>query len=93
MEIIVNGMFPDDEQVLLESMSVTYIQQPDCCSDGDEIQELTIETRDGGGGKFFNIRTNEHGWSIEPDNNELDQLINDFKRRLNEHTDNSGCTR
>ena len=89
MEIIVNGMFPDDEQVLLESMSITYIQQPDCCSGGDEIQELTIETRDGGGGKFLNIRTNEYGWSIEPDNNELDQIIFDFKERLYGPTHNS----
>ena len=81
MEIILDN-FPGDNQVQLESMSATYIQQADCCSSDNDIQELTIETRDGGGGKFFNIKTNEHGWSIEPDNNELDQIISDFKKRL-----------
>ena len=43
MEIILND-FPKEEQVLLESMSITYIQQADCCSDDDAIQEITIDS-------------------------------------------------
>ena len=45
-----------------------------------KTEELTIEIRDGGGGPFFNIKTDS--WSID-DPNQLAELINDFKSRLN----------
>lgn len=81
MEIIIDG-FPKDNQVLLEQISITYIQDEDCTGDRDDVQELTIETRDGGGGKFYNIKTGKNGWSISPDKNEIDEIINDFTNRL-----------
>lgn len=88
MEIIIDG-FPDENEVLLDKVSITYMQNPDCVSDEEDYQEITFETRDGGGGKFINIRTNECGWSIDQNSNDLDKLIEDFKRRINDLTDNS----
>ena len=61
-------------------MSITYLQENDCVEFDTGGQELTIETRDGGEGSFFNIKTN--GWSID-DPDQLSELINDFKSRLN----------
>ena len=79
MEIIKEG-FPVENQVLIEKMSITYLQDNDCVESDTGGQELTIEIRDGGGGPFFNIKTD--GWSID-DPNQLAELINDFKSRLN----------
>jgi len=79
MEIIKEG-FPIENQVLIEKMSITYLQDNDCVEPDTGGQELIIEIRDGGGGPFFNIKTD--GWSID-DPNQLSELINDFKSRLN----------
>ena len=74
--------FPEeDNEVLLEKLSCTYIQKPDCVSGEDDIQELTLETRDGGGGKFINIKTNEYGWSIDSIDN-LAEIIEHFKEKI-----------
>lgn len=76
---IITKDWPDDNQVLLDSITCSYIQNPDCTEDrGKDCQELTLSTRDGGGGKFINIKTNS--WSI---NNPEDFLtiLNDFKNR------------
>lgn len=96
MEIINKG-YPNSDQVMLESISCVYYQEPDCCSNDDGYQELTLSTRDGGGGKFFNLKTSEDGWSF-CDIDDLISVIEDFKNRLNcnikyENTDNSGCSR
>ena len=48
--IITNG-WPKDDEILLDEISCTYVQEPDCTED-----------RDGGGGKFINIQTKS--WSI-----------------------------
>lgn len=84
MEIITNE-WPNDNQILLDEISCTYIQEPDCTEsrDGDP-QSITLSSRDGGGGKFINIKTN--GWSICGDNLEDDliPLIKDFKHRMND---------
>lgn len=90
MEIITEG-FPSNDQneVLLDRISVTYMQNPDCVSHEDDYQEITFETRDGGGGKFINIKTNEYGWSFDQDSDDLLKLIEDFKKRINGSFNNS----
>lgn len=79
MEIIKEG-WPNENQVLIEKISITYLQDNDCVEAINDGQELTIETRDGGGGPFLHIKTN--GWSVD-DTNQLTELVNDFKSRLN----------
>lgn len=79
MEVITTG-WPDDNQVLLSDIKMTYIQNPDCTENRDgDPQELTISTRDNGVAKFINISTNN--WSID-DIQDLECVINDFKRRI-----------
>lgn len=86
MKIITEG-FPNDDEVLVDRIQVTYLQNPDCVSNRDnDYQELTLETRDGGGGKFINIRTNEYGWSISEEN-DLIPILKHF-RNLYEDTNN-----
>ena len=76
---IINDGFPDDNEVLLDKVTCTYIQQNDCTESSDEVQEITLSTRDGGGGKFLNISTKS--WSIS-DVEELITLINNFKEKV-----------
>lgn len=79
MEIITEG-FPEGNQVLLDEISIRYYQEPDCTEDRDgDGQEIIISSRDGGGGKFINIKTTT-GWSIS-DEKDLEFLIKDFKKR------------
>ena len=67
------------EEVMVESIQVTFSQEPDCTeSRDDNCQELTLETRDGGGGKFIHLKTK--GWSIS-DENDLYQLIKYFRSK------------
>ena len=93
-KIITDG-WPKENEILLDSISCTYIQEPDCTeSREDDPQEITLSSRDGGGGKFIHIKTN--GWSICGDDLEMDliPLINDFKHRMNDaFINNSGRSR
>jgi len=78
---IINEGFPKGDEILLDSITCTYTQEVDCTEDRDEYcQEIVISTRDGGGGKFLNIKTDS--WSIS-DENDIIYLINDFKARMN----------
>lgn len=78
-KIITEG-FPKDEEILLDEITMTYYQNPDCTEDRDDDgQTIRLSTRDGGGGKFIHIKTD--GWSIS-DEKDLDVLINDFKNRV-----------
>jgi len=78
MKIITDG-FPEDEEILLDGISMTYYQNPDCTEDRDgDGQTIVITTRDGGGGKFLNIKTDN--WSISNEK-DLDTLIKDFRNR------------
>ena len=84
---IINEGCPTGEDILLESISCTYIQEPDCSESRDaDYQKIIISTRDEGGGKFLNIKTDN--WSIT-DENELVYLINNFKSRMNYESNNS----
>ena len=79
---IITKDWPDDTQVLLDSTTCTYIQNPDNTesrgNDDDVCQELILSTRDGGGGKYINIKTNS--WSIDSSEDFL-TILNDFKNR------------
>ena len=79
--IITDEECPKGDQILLEEITCKYIQEGDCTEDRNEYQEILISTRDGGAGKFINIKT--ENWSIS-DNLEEDliPLINDFKNRI-----------
>ena len=72
----------------IESMSITYTQPPDTCSDSDDIQTITITTQCAESvskdydGFYFDITIpNGQHWSVS-DGKELSGLIEDFKRRL-----------
>ena len=77
---IITKDWPDDNQVLLDSITCTYIQNPDNTeSRGNDVcQELILSTRDGGRGKYINIKTNS--WSINSPKDFL-TILNDFKNR------------
>ena len=81
-EVIITKGWPNDDQVLLDNITCTYIQNPDNTesrgNDDDVCQELTLSTRDGGGGKYINIKTNS--WSINSPEDFL-TILNDFKNR------------
>ena len=78
-KIITRG-WPNDNEILLDEISMTYIQNPDCTEDREaEPQSLTISTRDNGCEKFLNIKTDD--WSIDDIEN-LSLVIEDFKKRI-----------
>lgn len=83
MEVIVDG-WPEEgkDQVLLEEVTCKYMQESDCTENRDNVQEIIISSRDGGGGKFINFKT--ESWSIAGDNfeEELLPLFKDFKKRI-----------
>lgn len=82
---ITNEVLPSkDGEIAIYKTKIEYCQNLDCCqleSDHpDGYQILTVETDDGGGGKFIRINTNSAGWSFDnPD--DLLLVINDFKSR------------
>ena len=82
MEIITEG-WPKEDQVLLDEITCKYLQEADCTENQDELQEIILSSRDGGGGKFINIQTKS--WSItgEDFEKEIIPLLNDFKARMN----------
>ena len=84
---IINDGFPEDNEILLDEISITYVQDNDCTESRDgEPQSITLSTRDGGGGKFLHIKTT--GWSVS-DSDDLVKLINDFTKRYAEASDKS----
>lgn len=85
MKIITDG-FPKDGEVFVDEIRVKYFQNPDNCSREEDYQELTLLTKDGGGGKYINFKTGKHGWSIS-DENDLIPIFKHF-RSLYENTDN-----
>ena len=74
----------------IEEMTITYVQPADTNSSSDEVQHITITTReacavgknDGEDGFYFDVTIpdGEH-WSVT-DGDELAALIYDFKKRL-----------
>ena len=86
-----------EEAVGIESMSITYIQPADTCSDRDGEQVLKIELQSGVSydketfeqgkeGFYFDISLPEGGhWSVDS-GEQLAALIDDFKERLYKKT-------
>lgn len=70
----------EDELVGVDDVSIKYLQNSDCSGeDGEEdVQSITISTRNNGCSRFINIKTDS--WSIG-DLDELAKLIEDFKKR------------
>lgn len=70
----------EDELVGIDDVSITYLQNSDCSGeDGKEdVQSITISTRNNGCARFINIKT--ESWSIS-DIDELVKLLEDFKKR------------
>ena len=70
----------EDKLVGVDDVSITYLQNSDCSGeDGKEnVQSITMSTRNNGCSRFINIKTNS--WSIN-DVDELIKLVEDFKKR------------
>ena len=70
----------EDELIGIDDVSITYLQNSDCSGeDGKEdVQSITISTRNNGCARFINIKT--ESWSIN-DIDELVKLLEDFKKR------------
>ena len=87
-KIITKGWLKEDgtDEVLLDEITCTYLQNADCTEDRDECQQIVISSRDGGGGKFINFKT--ESWSITGDDfeKELIPLFEDFKHRMNDES-------
>lgn len=79
MEFINDG-FPEGRQILVEKISVNYLQPNDSTESDEEGQSIELETRNAGGGIFIHMKTN--GWSIDSEE-ELLELVKDFKNRAN----------
>lgn len=81
--------FPDagDNKIQLYKLSATYCQEGDCAQNGCDDQELVIETANGGvcaDDTFFIIKTGR--WAVN-DPNDIAVIMEDFKRRLHAHED------
>ena len=69
-----------DGEIAIGDVSITYVQQSDCTEE-DGTQVITISTRNNGIARFINIKTPEtEGWSVDGIE-DLQFLINDFKKR------------
>ena len=80
MEIITKGL-PNNDQVLLDEVTMTYVQNPDCTEDREgDWQRITLSIRDNGVAKFLNMNANN--WSFD-NTNDIVQIIEDFKKRIN----------
>lgn len=79
MKIGDGNEFYERDNILVEKVSVTYSQHPDCTEDSEDYQTIVIESRDGGGGSFPNIKT--ESWSFS-DIKEFAALLDDFNKRL-----------
>lgn len=87
---VITDRFPEDNQILLDEITCKYVQNPDCTEDRDgDFQELTLSSRDGGGGKFININTNNWSISGEDGFNDFITVLKDFKKRMDETFDNT----
>lgn len=68
----------NDNEIGIDNVSIKYIQQADCTEDKDNVQTITLSTRNNGFSRFINIQT--ENWSIS-DINELKKIISDFEKR------------
>jgi len=68
----------EDNEVGLDDVSITYLQNSDCTESGDDVQSITISCRNNGTARFLNIKT--ENWSLE-NAEEMLALLKDFEKR------------
>lgn len=64
--------------VYVDDVSVTYCQSSDCTEDDEDVQTITISSRNNGMGRFINLKT--ENWSIDGIE-ELEKILKDFCNR------------
>lgn len=68
------------------SLKIEYMQDADSCDDNqDDVQVLTIENDNAGGGDFFVINTVR--WAVDK-LSDLDLMLNDYKEKYSRITKN-----
>lgn len=84
---------PQDYNVAIESMTITYTQQCDSNEIGKdeyEVQQLVVSTEhclekgDANGGYYYTIKTDR--WAFD-DIEEFVNILEDFKKRLNNESE------
>lgn len=73
-----SGILPDADETTLYALKASYTQDGDACGD-TEINSLSIETQDGGGGAYFVVKTERFAFE-NPE--ELISIIEDFFNRF-----------
>ena len=86
MDVITKG-WPTGNQVLLSEATFHYLQDEDNSGKDKDPQELIISTREGGGGNYFNIKT--ESWSF-CEAKEIVDILKDFAKRT-ELIDENSC--
>ena len=80
MKILIDK-FPDNEDTGLIKLSAEYVQEPDTCSESDNINQLFVEIEGGGLDAYYIIKTGR--WAFNSID-ELVQVLEDFKKRFKE---------
>lgn len=97
MSEIVNTAFPEDDEIGIDKISVTYVQNPDTNDNSEHYQLLTLTSEsvpgieDGNTLPYYinvSIEDFEDGtkghWSIEPESDAFSKIITDFIKRINQ---------
>ena len=83
--MISNETLPiNGDEIAIYKVKITYCQELDCCQSvedyPEELQYLTLESDDGGGGKFIRMKVGDSGWSFSTIK-DLEEVLADFKKR------------
>jgi hypothetical protein len=71
-------------KVTLSEASFDFIQDADCCQESDDNQILEVAVCDGGGGKYFRIKT--QGFAVES-GADLEALFDKIRKLFGEAWD------
>lgn len=64
--------------IYIDDVAVTYCQDGDCTENMDDVQTITISSRNNGVSRFLNLKT--ENWSIDGIA-DVEKIINDFYQR------------
>ena len=83
--MISNETYPSNgDEIAIYEAKITYCQELDCCQSvedyPEELQYLTLESDDGGAGKFIRMKVGDSGWSFSTIK-DLEEVLADFKKR------------
>lgn len=71
----------DDNEIAVDEVSVTYIQNADCCQNHEEdVQELKVTAQNNGAARFIRFYTGKTGWAIDNPEGIL-KVLYDFVNR------------